>query len=362
MINIDFDPNKIKVNNTVSSLKGQTFNKHIINNFINLVNYIKKINKLEQDRDVKKVNNFRIKHLNHSIDVISSLPYELTLDNLKNFNAPGIGKGTINRIIEILNTDHLQELDELKKLSTNKKIDIITELNDVINIGDKKAIELIKKFKIKSIADLKNKVDKGIIDVNDKIKMGLKYYGKYKTHIPRSEIDHIYKYLDTTISSFNNSYYFFICGSYRRDNDHSNDIDILLLHPDFLEQKYVHNTSYLLDIVNMLKEKNFIIDDLTDADGGTKYMGFCKYKNNDVRRIDIRLIALESFIPAIVYFTGSYELNRRMRKIARNNGYKLNEYGLYDEHTNKPIILYSEEQLFEELGMDYLEPKDRNIF
>ena len=71
MINIDFDPNKIKVNNTVSSLKGQTFNKHIINNFINLVNYIKKINKLEQDRDVKKVNNFRIILFKSLIKIIS---------------------------------------------------------------------------------------------------------------------------------------------------------------------------------------------------------------------------------------------------------------------------------------------------
>jgi len=360
MINIDFDPAHIKVHNTVND--NIIFNKNIIANFTNLVNYIKKINKLEQDRKIKLINSFRIKHLSNAIDVISSLNFELTLDNIKDFNVPGIGKGTINRIVEILKNKHLKELDDLYKLSKNKKIDIITELNDVINIGDKNAIKLIKKYKIKSVADLKRKVKKGFVKVNDKIKMGLKYYGKYKTHIPRHEIDSIYKYLDKQLSLFDPSYIFFICGSYRRGNDHSNDIDVLILHPDLLQQKYVNHTTYLLDVVNMLKKKNFIIDDLTDADGSTKYMGFCKYKNYDIRRIDIRMIAIESYVPAIVYFTGSYELNRLMRKKAKNLGYKLNEYGLYDEQTNKPIILYSEEQLFDELQMDYLEPDDRNIF
>jgi len=360
MINIEFDPNKIHVDNAVHDKP--IYNINIIANFTNLVNYIKKINKLEQDRKKKLINNFRIRNLSNSIDIISNLNYDLTLDNIKQFNAPGIGKGTIDRIIEILKNKRLKELDELHKISKNKKIDIITELNDVINIGDKHAIELIKKFKVKSVADLKHKVDKGLIEVNDKIKMGLKYYGKYKTHIPRHEIDLIYKHIDSLLHKLDPSYFFFICGSYRRGNDHSNDIDILLLHPELLQQKYVNETTFLIDVVNMLKDKNFIIDDLTDADGSTKYMGFCKYKNYDIRRIDIRMIAIESYVPAIAYFTGSYELNRQMRKRAKELGYKLNEYGLYDEQTNKSKVLYTEEQLFDELEMNYLDPEERNIF
>ena len=90
-------------------------------------------------------------------------------------------------------------------------------------------------------------------------------------------------------------------------------------------------------------------------------MGFCKYKNNPVRRIDIRMIGIESFFPALVYFTGSYELNQKMRKLAKEQGYKLNEYGLYDMNTNKKITILTEEMLFEKLGMNYIEPIDRNI-
>ena len=113
----------------------------------------------------------------------------------------------------------------------------------------------------------------------------------------------------------------------------------------------------------MLKKKKFIIDDLTDAEGRTKYMGFCRLSNkHEIRRIDIRMIAIESYIPALVYFTGSYELNRKMRQLAKTNGYKLNEYGLYDEKTKQPILLKTEEQLFDQLNMNYLDPNERNIF
>ena len=38
-------------------------------------------------------------------------------------------------------------------------------------------------------------------------------------------------------------------------------------------------------------------------------MGFAKWENV-IRRIDIRLIPYESIYTALVYFTGSYELNR----------------------------------------------------
>ena len=359
MINFELNIDKIKVNNKIKN-NSNKFNKNIIYNFTTLLDYIKKINKIETDPKTKQINKFRIRNLEHSLNVISNLDYNLTLNNIKDLNVPGIGKGTINRIIEVLNNNHLSELDDLREQASNKKIDIINELNDIINIGDKKAIELIKKFKIKSINDLKHKVDNGIIEVNDKIKMGLKYYGKYKTHIPRDEIDDMYLYINKLLDNYDKSFLFFICGSYRRGNSTSNDIDILLLHTDLLVQKDVNVTTYLLDVVNLLKKNNFIVDDLTD-EGGTKYMGFCRLsKTHYIRRIDIRMIGLESFIPAIVYFTGSYDLNRRMRKLAKENGYKLNEYGLYDEK-NKPILLNTEQQLFEQLGMDYLEPKERNI-
>ena len=86
-------------------------------------------------------------------------------------------------------------------------------------------------------------------------------------------------------------------------------------------------------------------------------MGFCKLKNKEVRRIDIRFVPFQSYYSALLYFTGSYQLNQEMRQIAKKLGYKLNEYGLYK---NKKLIkVNSEKDIFDKLKMKYKEPKYR---
>ena len=82
-------------------------------------------------------------------------------------------------------------------------------------------------------------------------------------------------------------------------------------------------------------------------------MGFCKYLENPPRRIDIRFINYESYPAALLYFTGSSTLNKKMREIAKKKGYKLSEYGLFDKD-GKPIKVESERDIFHKLNMEFL--------
>jgi DNA polymerase/3'-5' exonuclease PolX len=91
--------------------------------------------------------------------------------------------------------------------------------------------------------------------------------------------------------------------------------------------------------------------------GKTKYMGICNL-NGILRRIDIRFIPYESFYPAILYFTGSKDLNTKMRQLARINGWILNEYGLFDKN-KKMMKVSSEKDIFDYLEMNYLSPDKR---
>ena len=124
-----------------------------------------------------------------------------------------------------------------------------------------------------------------------------------------------------------------IAGSYRRKKDYSNDIDVLVTHKKICTNKDYEkiDTNYLFEVVNTLKTKKVIVDDLTDTDNGTKYMGFSKLPRCKVRRIDIRFVPFEYYHAALLYFTGSYELNTQMRQVAKSMGDKLNEYGLFKE-------------------------------
>ena len=116
--------------------------------------------------------------------------------------------------------------------------------------------------------------------------------------------------------------------------------------------------NYLEILINRLKDEKFIIDSLTAENVPTKYMGIFKWKDGPLRRIDIRFIPYESYYPAMLYFTGGKDFNRKMRQVAVNNNFTLNEYGLFDEN-GKMIKVNSEKDIFDELGMEYLTPDKR---
>jgi len=287
---------------------------------------------------------FKINAIANLIKIIKNYSKEIINgEELKDIK--GVGKGSIEKINEIIKTG------TLSYLNTNTNNNIVNELTEVIGIGTVIAQKLIQKYKIKSLDELIKKVNSGEIEVNDKIMLGLKYVGKFKGKIPRQHIDNIYDYLQ----KFNSN--IVICGSYRRGLEYSSDIDVLLYNQDLLTMDDVKKSNMLNNYVKQLTKYKLIVDNITN-NNVTKYMGFIKWENT-IRRIDIRLIPYESIYSALVYFTGSYELNKIMRRKAKELGYKLNEYGLYKN--NKLIYITSEKELFKKLDMKYLKPTERNI-
>jgi len=336
-------------------------NELIIENFKKLINLI--INDNLQLND--KINNFRIKSLKKVISIISKLNFEIkSSEDIKGI--PGIGKSSILRIDEIINTGLLEDLKNYDKIikKNQSKEKIINELTNVIGIGRIVANNLINTYKIKSVDELKklSNSNPNLPLINEKIKLGLKYLGKFEGSIPRSEIDKIYDYLQKITDKFNSNMFVTICGSYRRELPTSSDIDILLVNMNLITMEDVLNykTNLLVEYVDYLHKENFLVDDITDKNIKTKYMGFGKGKAfNKIRRIDIRLIPMVSYFPALLYFTGSYEHNQKMRLHAKKLGFKLNEYGLYDLRTTKMIVVTSEQEIFEKLEMNYLMPNQR---
>ena len=93
--------------------------------------------------------------------------------------------------------------------------------------------------------------------------------------------------------------------------------DLMMKAPSEISEKQLKELSIKKDI----KKNNnqpLLVDDMTDKKISTKYMGFSKLKDNPVRRIDIRFVPFNSFHTALLYFTGSGEFNKKMRKIANS--------------------------------------------
>ncbi len=330
-------------------------NKSIIDQFKLLIKQIKFDIDFSSGKE-QMINMFRLRSIQQVVKILDKFPKEITsssqLNGIKN-----VGKKSLARVDEILKTGKLSEIKISEDI--DKYLTIISELEDVFGIGRKKAYELFKKHNVTSIKDLQQKYKNGQIDLPENIAKGLQYIGKIQEKIPREEIDYVGNILSNVAIEIDPKLFGVVCGSYRRQSSISGDIDFIIVHSDMKTQNDVKKINYLEKLVTLLKIKKVIIDSFTADDVPTKYMGLCKLNDGPLRRLDIRYMPYESFYFAILYFTGSKDFNKKMRQVALDMGYVLNEYGLFDEN-QKMIKCNSEKEIFDVLGMEYVTPDKRS--
>jgi len=311
---------------------------------------------------------FKIINFRKAIKIIKNFPTQIT-SSKQLANVKGIGKGIMARIDEILATGGLKDELKMSQASKTKQLDIKNLLR-VTGIGPAKANKLysqgitLEKLLKETSQGQTPETSQVLGNLTHHQYLGVKYFHDVEKRIPRAEIDKINKYLQKNIPKSDYIDDIVICGSYRRGCMTSGDIDLLINYEDIDDED-----DSLYTIIKHLEHKGFLIDHLTEK-GRTKYMGFCRLKQNlPARRIDIRLIPSESFPAALLYFTGSGQFNRDMRTYALKKGFTLNEYGLFKVKTIKgkqiekgrKISVKSERGIFQVLGMTYVEPEDRNV-
>jgi DNA polymerase (family 10) len=74
-------------------------------------------------------------------------------------------------------------------------------------------------------------------------------------------------------------------------------------------------------------------------------------------QVDLRVVPKESYGAALVYFTGSKAHNIAIRRIAQNQGLKLNEYGVFKD--DKRIAGETEELVYSAIGLPWIPPELR---
>lgn len=270
----------------------------------------------------------------------------------------GIGDKIAKKIDEFIKTGKLEKLEKIRADDTNMAIN---ELTKVTGIGPAAAQKFVAEG-IMSIEDLKNHQGK----LNHHQKVGLRHFEDFEKRIPREEMMKLRDFALAQIKQVDKDYTAQVCGSFRRGAPSSGDIDILLSHPAFVSTgKKMPNL--LHDVVKKLEAVGFVTDTLSLGD--SKFMGVCRLvKNPDgsencFRRIDIRLIPHDQYYCALLYFTGSDVFNKNMRQVAIDLGFTLNEYSLRPVgSTGVPgecLPVTSEEDIFDYLGMEFKEPKDR---
>lgn len=334
-------------------------NELLVQTFEKLIKINEYLSKTSNDSNFVRQNEFRIRSLKIGLKAIKNV--SSTIISANQFNdIIGIGKGIKDRIDEIIKTKKLTELEQLCSTIDCNNLDkknLKDDLLSIVGVGSSLVDKLLKELKITSVQEFIKLVHTKKLKVSKTIELGIKYYKKLKFNIPRQEITKTLDFLQKQISQIDDSLIIQICGSYRRQKLTSNDIDLLITSPFIMTPNLKEEEKIIQSIVSKLHTSNFLIDDITPS-ATNKYMGFMNYLKFPVRRIDIRFIPFLSWYSGTLYFTGSKNLNLTMRNKAKKLGYKLNEYGLFKGSKN--IYVESEEEIFNLLGMKYLEPQERN--
>jgi DNA polymerase/3'-5' exonuclease PolX len=266
------------------------------------------------------------------------------MDDIKNIN--GIGEKINAKIKELIETG---KMTAVERALNDPQFSLQKKLGKLYGVGPVKINELMSN--ISTFEELYERPEL----LNEKQKIGLKYYDDMNMRIPMSEGKKHYKIIDTIFKKVYKDIEFELVGSYRRQNKDMGDIDILIKNRDDLNIK---------KLVSELTAGGYIIETL--ASGKSKFMGLCKLSPElPARRIDILIADPSYYYFALLYFTGSYSFNIYMRKVALEKGWSLSEYGIKNNDTKKFIdtadIIKSEEDIFKYLAIPYVPPNKRDM-
>lgn len=272
--------------------------------------------------------------------------YDKVINNIKNFpeaitnykqieNIDGAGKKIKLKLQEIIETGHLIAAD---KILQKEDSDIKSQLLNIYGIGPAKAKSLIEEHKISSIYELRKKSEKDKELLTSAQKIGLLCYEDLLKRIPREEMLEHQKILNLKPKKGE------IVGSFRRLEKSSGDIDVML-NMDSVE--FENFTKKLID-TGYIK---FVL-----AKGDKKMLAICQLIGKEYRRIDLIRNSPDEYPFMKMYFTGPKEFNVAFRQHCLDKGLSLNEHSF----TPKVNGLKTEKDIFEHVGLKYVEPELRS--
>ncbi|KAG0220772.1 hypothetical protein BGX31_010609 [Mortierella sp. GBA43] len=312
---------------------------------------------------------FKVINYRKAITAIRALDYEITSEEMA-LQVPRVGKGIAQKIGECIALGKIKKLDHLDWDKDRSKVE--TLFRNIYGVGAEKATEWYNKG-LRTLDDVRQ-----LPDLNKNQISGLKYYHDLLKRIPRAEVEQIAKVVEDAAKDLHSDIQCQVTGSYRRGKADCGDIDIVVTRPN------VDNGDELFMIMQFvldgLEKSGFLVenlavpswsDDMSNQPKHFKYMGICRLAGESSlhRRIDILVAPWMHLGAVLLYFTGNDICNRSMRLLARKRNMRLSDKGLFvgvirgkngkKMNEGEWIAGRTEREIFERLGIDYLEPYER---
>jgi DNA polymerase (family X) len=257
---------------------------------------------------------------------------------------PSVGRSIGEKVEEFLRTGTIESLEELRsKIPAG-----VRQMMSVPGLGPKKALALYTDLGISNVEELLHAVDAGQLSdlkgfgpkTADNIRAGIARLRESSDRVLVSVALDLAESLLAELQGLKGVKRSAYAGSLRRMAETIGDVDLLVAASE-------KDAPAIMEAFANLPHAERVI-----AQGDTK----TSFISTFGPQVDLRVVPLEVWGAAMIYFTGSKAHNIRIREMAVRKGLKLSEYGLFEAKTGTLIVAETEEQVYERLGLPFFEP------
>jgi DNA polymerase (family 10) len=256
---------------------------------------------------------------------------------------PAVGKGIGGKIEELLRHGRIEELEELR---ARTPLDVLG-LTAIEGLGPKHAKALHDALGIRSLEQLEAALRAGRVreiphfgeKSEQKLLRGLEVLRRASGRHLLGHALPLAREIEARLRQLPGVGRAAVAGSIRRCKETIGDLDFLAVSED---------PRSVMEFFVAMPEVEHVY-----AQGRTKTL----VRLASGIDADLRVVPEPSFGAALHYFTGSKDHNVALRRIAQEQGLKLNEYGVF--RGKRAIAGSTEQEVYAALGLPYIEPELR---
>ncbi|HVO61750.1 MAG TPA: DNA polymerase/3'-5' exonuclease PolX [Terriglobales bacterium] len=312
---------------------------------------------LYETADLLEIDNqdsFRIRSYRRAAEALEALDQQvsdLIAEPKKLLEVPGIGKGMLLNLREILNEGRLKLHAEL----LDKYRPSMLELLRVQGLGPKTIALIWSAYQVADLEGVQKLAEEGKIRLlprmgekhEQKILKAIQDYrriaGRYLLDAAEIQANKLSEHL----SKFDGIDKITPTGSLRRGRETVGDLDVLVTG------KCCVNDDQRRDLLDHIIKLPGLMEVIARGDNKVSF------RLRSGMQVDVRTLAPESFGAAMQYFTGSKSHNVALRQRALRMGFTLSEYSLARLDDNHPVAGRTEEEIYFQLKLDYIPPELR---
>lgn len=266
-------------------------------------------------------------------------------------DVPGIGKTLAEKSRTLIETGTLEQLESLRAAVPP----VVIAMARIPGLGAKQATKLQSALELESLDDLRAACEGGEVGklkgfgkkTEESILAGLAIAEQATERIYWAAGDELARSIAAHMESCPAVKQMEWAGSYRRGRETVGDLDLVVVAAD---------RAAAMDHFEAFSDRTQTI-----GRGDTKI----SLRVDQAFQVDMRVVDADQFGAALQYFTGSQAHNIHVRRLAKERGLKVNEYGVFRAADDSRVAGTTEVEVYQSIDLPWIPPElreDRHEF